>query len=135
MQCSDNENVGALRSFQDRMRQTRGVMNQLHRESEKRTHMRKMLDAHMVYLANPYKLEEVEKRVLEELQEVVPIERVFMAGPYDNFDAMTVPTMENYEENEVPDNKSVTKARVQELKKQWTESRQWTVCLSRTEIV
>ena len=124
MQCSDNENVGALRSFQNRMRQTRGVMNQLHRESEKRTHMRKMLDAHMVYLANPYKLEEVEKRVLEELQEVVPIERVFMAGPYDNFDAMTVPTMENYEENEVPDNKSVTKARVQELKKQWTESRQ-----------
>ena len=48
-------------------------MNQLHREREKRAHLKKMLDAHMVYLANPYKLEEVEERVLAEMKEVVPI--------------------------------------------------------------
>ena len=102
-------------------------MNQLHREREKRAHLKKMLDAHLVYLANPYKLEEVEERVLAEMKEVVPIERVFMAGPYDNFQDMTVPTMDDYETNTIPDNKPVTKAQVAELKKQWVESRKCTV--------
>lgn len=43
-----------------RIRQTRGVMNQMRLKRERNENLRKMLMAHMPYVYNCYKLEEVE---------------------------------------------------------------------------
>ena len=42
------------------IRQTKGVINQLRRQRERNQNLRKMLLAHMPYVYNAYKLEEVE---------------------------------------------------------------------------
>ena len=70
-------NVEILKSI----RQTRGVMNQFRLQRERKEHIHKMLMNHMPYVYNAYKLEEVETRVLAEMQEIVPFDRIFLAPP------------------------------------------------------
>ena len=62
MQSGDYEVVGFKNSLVIRysIRQTRGVMNQMRLKRERNENLRKMLLAHMPYVYNCYKLEEVE---------------------------------------------------------------------------
>ena len=62
MQSGNYEVVGFTNHLVIRysIRQTRGVMNQMRLKRERNENLRKMLLAHMPYVYNCYKLEEVE---------------------------------------------------------------------------
>ena len=62
MQSGDYEVVGFMNIVVNEcsIRQTRGVMHQMRLKRERNENLRKMLLAHMPYVYNCYKLEEVE---------------------------------------------------------------------------
>lgn len=117
-----------------RIRQTKGVMNQFRLQRERKEHLRKMLMNHMSYVYNAYKLEEVEtvrvvegiefQRVLAEMQEIVPFDRIFLAPPsgvvkdsdylsYKDYESVTSISIDNVVVNE----------RNKELYQKWKEEK------------